>query len=176
VWVYTTDNSILVGLDPSGVVLYQKIISNRPKFTQFAVDASQNKIYSSIFGSNNVYGGTIAPTITWTPYIVSSEASAKLTRLILSKNDTVLYQIYDNGNIYARDAIGNSTSFSIPAGILSAFASQDPILPSAIVVCTQGSGAYDLLTIRLNIVSRNIDIISSVSIASPNLPINYVTN
>jgi hypothetical protein len=173
VWVYTTDNSILVGLDPSGVVLYQKIISNRPKFTQFAVDASQNKIYSSSFGSNDVYVGTIAPTITWTVYIPSTESSAKLTRLVLSKNDTVLYQIYDNGKIYACNAIGNSTGISIP-GILSAFASQDPTYPSAIVVCTESAGTYDLTTITYS--SGSPTILGTVSVTSPNLPLNYFTS
>jgi hypothetical protein len=173
-WIYTMDNNILVGLDPSGNILYQEEISNRPKFTQFAVDASQNKIYSSIFGSNDVYGGTIAPTITWTPYIVSSEASATLTTLVLSKNNTVLYQIYNNSNIYAHDASGNSTSYNGGALLSPAFASQDPAYPSAIIVCIQGLGTYDLITINYS--SGVFTVVSGVSIASPNLPINYITN
>ena len=173
-WVYTTDNSWLVGLDPSGNILYQKEILNRPIFTQFAIDASQNKIYSSSFGSNDVYVGTIAPTITWSVYIVSPESSAKLTRLVLSKNDTVLYQIYDNGNIYACDASGNSASFNL-SGILSAFASQDPAYSSAIVVCTQNLDlSYKLLTI--NYVSGAPTIVGSGNITSPNLPLNYFTS
>jgi hypothetical protein len=174
-WVYTTDNNILVGLDPSGNILYQEEILNSPTFTQFVVDASQNKIYSSSKNSNDVYVGTIAPTISWSVYIPSLETSSNLMLLVLSKDNTVLYQIYDNGNIYARNAVSNSGSYNI-LGVASAFASQVPALSNTIVVSTLNfDGTYKLTTIEYNPVAP-APVGSAENIASPNVPLNYFTS
>jgi len=145
-WAYTTDNQILTGMDPTGTIVYQQNIplSTVGTFTQFAVNAATNEIYCTTgpTGSNKVlvaYIETPPTPLTFLPYIdPSPEPTDTLSYLILSKDNTVLFQYYDSGNIYGCIGGNNSLPLSF-SGVTNIYAEQDPIYPNGITVVTQPS-------------------------------------
>jgi len=150
-WFYTTDNKILWGMDTTGNIFYQKNLSNIDTLTQIAVinNGASYTIYCTTVSSKNVFFGTIATTIVWATYIVSSESTATIRYLILSKDGTVLYQVYTNDNIYACIEGGNSSALNFP-GIQSVYANRDPAYYTGISVMTQPTfmGNFERQTIN----------------------------
>lgn len=164
-WFYTTDNKILWGMNTIGEIFYQKNLSNIDTLTQIVLinNGTSYTIYCTTESSNNVFFGTVATTIVWATYIVSPESTATIHYLILSKDNTVLYQIYTNDNIYACIGGENSSALNFP-GILSAYAEQKPLYPTAITVVTQP-------TFMGNFECKTINYIPSVPPAPPAAPV-----
>jgi len=139
-WAYTTDNKILTGVKSNGDIFYQEYLTDIDELTQFVVYTSTHQyLYYTTGSSNNVFVAEIVtPPLEPTVYISSSETTATLKFLCLSKDSSVLYQVYDNDNIYAfKDGV-NSLALNYP-GILSVYTEQDPLYPTALTVVTTGT-------------------------------------
>lgn len=153
-WFYTKDNKMLWGMDATGNVFYQKNLSNIDTLTQIAVRGEPYlTLYCTTESSKNVFIGNINTLgninpLTWFTYITSRESTATIQYLILSKDGTVLYQIYTNDNIYGCIEGDASSALKIP-GIQSAYAYQKSNYPFAITVVTQPTvmGNFECKTI-----------------------------
>jgi len=151
-WTYTTDNKILTGMDPSGTIVYQHAITNIAPFTQFAINATTNQIYCTTGTINNniVFVAFITPPpLVFLSYISPSPFPlGTLSYLILSKDDTVLYQFYDPGDILACVGGLNSASLSTISDIVNLYANQNPVYATGITVITQPLPPfYDTITV-----------------------------
>jgi hypothetical protein len=169
-------------MNKDGSISFQGAINNingniNVAFTSFAVNFATEEVYCSLGNAdlNTIFVASFSDLITWSLYLSSPAPSSTFSYMVLSKDNSTLYQVYEN-TVYAaltatQAASLNSLTYT---DLASAYAEPDSVYPNGLNVIT-GTSSYTSQTIVYNMVNGILsDTGNSAAVASSTPPFNQI--